>query len=124
MSVVQPQDQNSPASSAPRNNKSIQAQANPGPQPVSNPANSTPRSGGPKLEARGAGTTSKIPRGNAGARLGAYEQTNTNDLADFLRSSGPAEDSTPVRKFEPLPPAEPVKEKKRGFFSRFRKEKV
>lgn len=108
------------ASAPPPRTTSMQAQTN-GPRPVTNTTNATPRETGPKLEARGAG--SRIPRGNAGARLGAYEQSNTGDLADFLRSSGPAEESTPPpRRFEP--PPSPVKEKKRGFFSRFKKEKA
>jgi hypothetical protein len=113
--------------------KSTQSQSNPGPQPISPSfappnVNSTPRATGPKLEARGAGAPRKtIPRGNAGARLGAYQQTNTGDLADFLRSSGPAEGSAAPRRQEPMPvpvPVSPVKEKKKSFFSRFRKEKA
>ena len=117
---------------APRT-KSMQSQSNGGPQPISPSfappnVNSTPRATGPKLEARVAGAPRKtIPRGNAGARLGAYQQSNTGDLADFLRSSGPAEESAPVapRRQEPIPePLSPKKEKKKGFFSRFKKEKA
>lgn len=113
---------------APRN-KSMQSQSN-GPQPVSPSfappnVNSTPRATGPKLEARGAGAPRKtIPRGNAGARLGAYEQSNTGDLADFLRSSGPTEESAPVAPRRQEPPESPQKEKKKSFFSRFKREKV
>ncbi|GAB7335743.1 hypothetical protein MBLNU13_g08037t2 [Cladosporium sp. NU13] len=119
-----------------------QPHTNPNPQPPSNfsPSNlnSTPRPPPPpptipKLEARGAGAPRKtIPRGNAGARLGAYEQSNTGDLADFLRSSGPTEEAWPAapKRFEPpaLPeagsPSPLKKERKKSFFSRFRKEKV
>lgn len=119
-----------------------QPPSNPSPQPPSNfsPSNlnSTPRPPPapptvPKLEARGAGAPRKtIPRGNAGARLGAYEQSNTGDLADFLRSSGPTEEAWPAapKRFEPpaLPeaglPSPLKKERKKSFFSRFRKEKV
>ena len=100
--------------------------------------NSTPRAPPapptvPKLEARGAGAPRKtIPRGNAGARLGAYEQSNMGDLADFLRSSGPTEEAWPAapKRFEPsaLPeagmPSPLKKERKKSFFSRFRKDKV
>jgi len=117
----------------------------PAPQPTTttfSPSNlnSTPRApsappAAPKLEARGAGAPRKnIPRGNAGARLGAYQQSNTGDLADFLRSSGPTEEARPgagaPRRFEPvLPePGQPMpgmkKERKKSFFSRFRREKV
>jgi hypothetical protein len=118
------------------------AQSNPSPQPTStfSPSNlnSTPRAPpppptAPKLEARGAGAPRKtIPRGNAGARLGAYEQNNTGDLADFLRSSGPTEEAWPAapKRFESpaLPeagsPSPLKKQRKKSFFSRFRKEKV
>lgn len=119
-----------------------QPPSNPNTQPPStfSPSNlnSTPRPPPapptvPKLEARGAGAPRKaIPRGNAGARLGAYEQSNTGDLADFLRSSGPTEEAWPAapKRFEPpaLPeaglPSPLKKERKKSFFSRFRKEKV
>jgi hypothetical protein len=118
------------------------AQSNPSPQPTTtfSPSNlnSTPRAPpapptAPKLEARGAGAPRKtIPRGNAGARLGAYEQNNTGDLADFLRSSGPTEEAWPAapKRFESpaLPeagsPSPLKKERKKSFFSRFRKEKI
>jgi hypothetical protein len=94
--------------------KSTQAQAN-GPQPVS--TTSTP---GSKPQAR----VSRIPRGNAGARLGAYEQTNTGDLAEFLRSSGPEEEAAPRRQQFSEPPK--IEKKKSGFFSRLagKREKV
>jgi hypothetical protein len=118
------------------------AQSNPSPQPTTTFSppnlNSTPRApppppSVPKLEARGAGAPRKtIPRGNAGARLGAYEQNNTGDLADFLRSSGPTEEAWPAapKRFESpaLPeagsPSPLKKERKKSFFSRFRKEKI
>ncbi|GAB7355595.1 hypothetical protein MBLNU459_g6324t2 [Dothideomycetes sp. NU459] len=41
-----------------------------------------PNTSKPRMEIRSAGNTKT-------ARLGAFEQTSTNDLADFLRSSGP-----------------------------------
>ena len=118
------------------------AQTNPSPQASStfSPSNlnSTPRPPPPpptvpKLEARGAGAPRKaIPRGNAGARLGAYQQSNTGDLADFLRSSGPTDEAWPAAPKRLEPPALPEaglpsplkKERKKSFFSRFRKEKV
>jgi hypothetical protein len=121
-----------PTTSRPRTS---QSQTGPQPIPISPPtfappnANSTPRpTSGPKLEARGAGAPRKpIPRGNAGARLGAFQQSNTGDLADFLRSSGPTEETAmPPRRPEPEPMSPPKKEKKKkGFFSMFSKrEKV
>lgn len=114
-------------------NKSMQSQSN-GPQPVpyqsfSPPnANSTPRATGPRLEARGAGAPrQRIPRGNAGARLGAFEQSNTGDLADFLRSSGPTEEKgsapAPITPRWQEPVESPKKEKKKSFFSRFSSKK-
>jgi hypothetical protein len=121
--------------------KSFQSQSNSGPQPTSpsfapSNVNSTPRATGPKLEARGAGAPRKtIPRGNAGARLGAYEQSNTGDLADFLRSSGPAEEAKPspavaaahaaaLKRQQEAVPEPKKRERKKSFFSRFRKEKA
>lgn len=128
-SATEPMTAEPPAS----RNRTTQSQSN-GPQPVPqsfSPSNlnSTPRTGGPKLEARGAGAPrQRIPRGNAGARLGASEQSNTGDLADFLRSSGPAEEkSAPppgIRsRWEDEPVEEPKKEKKKSFFSRFSSKK-
>jgi hypothetical protein len=116
--------------------RSTQSQST-GPQPIpSSPpsfsppnANSTPRpTSGPKLEARGAGAPRKpMPRGNAGARLGAFQQSNTGDLADFLRSSGPAEESAALSRRQdivPEPMSPPKKERKRFFGMFGRREKV
>lgn len=107
------------ADSSTARSKTTQAQSN-GPQPVA--ATSTPgATTGAKAQAR----SSRIPRGNAGARLGAYEQTNTSDLADFLRSSGPAEEAAaPKRPQFSEPPK--IEKKKSGFFSRLagKREKV
>lgn len=73
--------------------RTTQAQTNGGPVAAPNPT-PAPTPAGPKLSARPAGAPrQRIPRGNAGARLGAYEASNTGDLADFLRSSGPDEGS-------------------------------
>lgn len=122
LSMLQTQQQSTEPPSA--RAKTSQAQAN-GPQPVlatSNPGGAIT----PKTQSRGPG--SRIPRGNAGARLGAYEQTNTRDLADFLRSSGPAEEAAapaaPRRQQFSDPPK--IEKKKSGFFSRFagKREKV
>lgn len=71
---------------------------------------------GPKLEARGAGG------GGKDARLGAFHGSDTGDLADFLRSSGP-----PVGSEAPAPivgrgtqqRAPSPEKKKRGFFASF-----
>jgi len=91
--------------------KTIQAQTD-GPQSV--PVTSTGSATGAKSQAR----VSRIPRGNAGARLGAFEQTNTSDLADFLRSSGPTEEpAAPKRQPFSEPPR--LEKKKSSFFSRF-----
>ncbi|KAM0714985.1 hypothetical protein Q7P37_009450 [Cladosporium fusiforme] len=95
----------------------------------SRPTSTGTGASGPRLEARGAAPRQRIPRGNAGARLGAFEETNTGDLADFLRSSGPSEAS---KQAAPAPvlgrrePESPVKQKKKSFFSRLagRREKV
>lgn len=113
------------------------AAAKPAPAPpVSNPTSRPQSSGtgtnGPKLEARGAAPRQRIPRGNAGARLGAFEDTNTGDLADFLRSSGPSEAAsqpTPqvfASRQEPEPVKQSAGKKKGGFFARLagRREKV
>jgi hypothetical protein len=102
--------------------RTTQAQAN-GPQPV--PATSTPgATTGAKTQAR----VSRIPRGNAGARLGAFEQSNTSDLADFLRSSGPTEEAAaaPPRRQQYSEPPQKLEKKKSSFFSRFsgKREKV
>jgi hypothetical protein len=102
--------------------KTTQAQAN-GPQPV--PDTSTPGTAtGAKTQAR----VSRIPRGNAGARLGAFEQSNTSDLADFLRSSGPTEEAAaaPPKRQQYSEPPQKLEKKKSSFFSRFsgKREKV
>jgi hypothetical protein len=99
--------------------KTTQAQTN-GPQPV--PATSTAATTGAKSQAR----VSRIPRGNAGARLGAYEQTNTSDLADFLRSSGPTEETAPASRRQQYSEPPKLEKKKSSFFSRFggKREKV
>ena len=101
--------------------KSTQAQAS-GPQPV--PATS---SSGSTTGAKSQARVSRIPRGNAGARLGAYEQTNTSDLADFLRSSGPTEEAAAAPRREQFSePPQKLEKKKSSFFSRFsaKREKV
>lgn len=69
---------------------------------------------GPKLEARGAG--------GRDARLGAFHQSETGDLADFLRSSGPppgSEAPAPIvgRGIQQRPPS--PEKKKKGFFASF-----
>jgi hypothetical protein len=99
--------------------KTTQAQTN-GPQPV--PATSTAGTTGTKSQAR----VSRIPRGNAGARLGAFEQTNTSDLADFLRTSGPTEEAAPAPKRQQYSEPPKLEKKKSSFFSRFagKREKV
>jgi len=114
--VSMSQTQQSSADTSTARSKTTQAQAN-GPQPVAATSTSTS-----KPQARGAG--SRIPRGNAGARLGAFEQTNTSDLADFLRSSGPTEEAAPKRLQFSEPPK--IEKKKSGFFSRLagKREKV
>jgi len=99
--------------------KTTQAQTN-GPQPV--PVTSIAGTTGTKSQAR----VSRIPRGNAGARLGAFEQTNTSDLADFLRTSGPTEEAAPAPKRQQYSEPPKLEKKKSSFFSRFagKREKV
>jgi hypothetical protein len=135
-SQQQQQQQQSTTDPTTTRTRSTQSQST-GPQPIpSSPpsfsppnANSTPRpTSGPKLEARGAGAPRKpMPRGNAGARLGAFQQSNTGDLADFLRSSGPAEESAALSRRQdivPEPMSPPKKERKRFFGMFGRREKV
>jgi hypothetical protein len=110
-------------SSAEARTKTTQAQTN-GSQPIA--ATSTAGATG---TIKSAARVSRIPRGNAGARLGAFEQTNTSDLADFLRSSGPTEEAAeapaPRRQQQYSDPPK-LEKKKSSFFSRFggKREKV
>lgn len=68
-----------------------------------------PALSGPKMEIRSAGNTKT-------ARLGAKETTSTNDLADFLRSSGPPAEPRHAAAPSPVIGVRESKVKKSGMF--------